>query len=175
MHDRGLLEAMATLPAEEFSGQVFRATRKGLDPLAPSSYGGRWSAPKGQAVLYTSFEWAGALKELSYHWAQQIPIPNKPILVHTLRVHTGRTLRLRRTTLETLGLGDAAFRGDDVSRMQEIGEAAGFLEFDGLIVPSVRYDCDNLIIFSANSGPGAGLFEVISSDEINDWGKLPDE
>lgn len=169
MHDRGLLESIASLPDEEFRGQVFRATREGLDPLAPSSHGGRWSAPKGQAVLYTSFDWIGALKELAHHWALQIPVPRKSIFVHTLRVHTCKTLRLRRTTLETLGLTQEGLQADDVSRMREIGEAVGFLDFDGLIVPSVRHQCDNLIIFSTNSGPHAAPFEVVSRDEVADW------
>jgi hypothetical protein len=33
------------------------------------------------------------------------------------------------------------------SRTQEIAAAAAFLGFDGLIVPSARWDCQNIVLF----------------------------
>ena len=35
----------------------------------------------------------------------------------------------------------------DYTRSQALGAAAHFLEFDGLIVPSARWPCCNLILF----------------------------
>ena len=38
-------------------------------------------------------------------------------------------------------------------RTQEIGDAAAFLGFDGIIAPSARWPCQNLVIFSDSFGP----------------------
>lgn len=40
-----LLECLAALAPVRYNGEVFRATRRGLDPVAPSDAGGRWMRP----------------------------------------------------------------------------------------------------------------------------------
>jgi hypothetical protein len=50
---------------------------------------------------------------------------------------------------------------------QQIGDAVQFLEFDGLIMPSARWACDNLILFPENMGDGA-LVTAASSESV-DW------
>jgi hypothetical protein len=42
VHDRKLLDRLAAFAPVNFDGEVFRATRRGLDPLAASVAGGRW-------------------------------------------------------------------------------------------------------------------------------------
>lgn len=166
MHDRNLLDALAALPTETYVGKVYRATRESLDPFATSTFGGRWSKPDGQAVLYTCLDWLGALKELAYHWNLQTPPLSKPIVVHTLRIQTERTLRLLRTNFPALGLQATELNQFEMRRTQEIGEAVAFLDFDGLIVPSARHPCDNLIVFQANSGSSYGLFALEKSEKL---------
>ncbi|MFZ2209662.1 MAG: hypothetical protein WAV22_13425 [Porticoccaceae bacterium] len=41
IHDPDLLDRLDALPKESFDGQVYRATRLRLDPLAGSYNGGR--------------------------------------------------------------------------------------------------------------------------------------
>jgi hypothetical protein len=60
VHDRDLLDRLSAYPKIQFDGTVFRATRIGLDPLAPSLAGGRWAPRDVTPVLYTSLE-RGAL------------------------------------------------------------------------------------------------------------------
>lgn len=103
-HDPKLLEFLDTLPRESFDGEVFRATRSGLDPLAGSYSGGRWMIADAAAILYTSLEREGALAEIVFHWSQLNPRPTKPVLVHRLRVVAHRTLRLLRTDIAALGV-----------------------------------------------------------------------
>ena len=91
IHDRELLERLEALPRETFAGEVFRATRQNLDPLASSYSGGRWMRRDAAAVLYTSMLREGALAEISFHWRQLIPRPTKPVALHTLRVVAHRT------------------------------------------------------------------------------------
>ena len=44
---------------------------------------------------------------------------------------------------------------EEYPRMQEIGEAAHFLDFDGLIVPSARWKCQNVVLFTDRVLPRA--------------------
>ncbi len=55
----------------------------------------------------------------------------------------------------------------DYSATQKIGAALNFLEFDGLISPSARWNCENLTIFADNHGFDSRL-EIISSEDV-DW------
>jgi hypothetical protein len=54
----------------------------------------------------------------------------------------------------------------DYTRTQEIGDAAAFLGFDGIIAPSARWLCNNLIIFSDRFSPDE--FTVLGSEPV-DW------
>jgi len=56
IHDPDLPDRRDTLPKEAFDGQVYRATRLRLDPLAGSYNGGRWMTRDAAVVLYTSLE-----------------------------------------------------------------------------------------------------------------------
>lgn len=166
IHDRGLLERLSVLPVEAYEGNAFRATRAGLDPLAFSCRGGRWARREGTAVLYTSLDRSGALAELCYHWTQITPYPTKPAILHDLRISTQRTLRIIRTKLSELGINHGWTTSTDYHQTQLVGEAVAFLECDGLIVPSARWDCDNLVLFNDNCADSS--IEIIDREEI-DW------
>ncbi|CAA7611940.1 RES family NAD+ phosphorylase [Magnetospirillum sp. UT-4] len=172
IHDRDLVDRLSELPTESFSGEVFRATGFSVDSTAPSINGGRW-APKpdgdpGIYVLYTSLERDGALAEVCSFLADFTPIPGKrPIKVSRLAVSTSRTLRLARTDLSRLGVDFECYGKRDYGRSQEIGAAISFLGLDGLIAPSARWSCDNLIIFTDNHSLTDQL-EVIDHEMV-EW------
>lgn len=149
-HDAALVEALSRKPVTVFSGDVFRATIPGYDPLAPSTRGGRWSTHGGPAVLYTSLEFDGAVAEIAFHWSQLTPIPRRPVTVHTLAVGTEKTLRLIRADLTALGVEDTSYETVNYQRTQEIGAAVAFLGCDGLIAPNARWPCENLMIYTDN-------------------------
>lgn len=155
IHDPSLLDRLSAFDPERFDGEVFRATRTSADPVAASISGSRWApAPDGNAghsVLYTSLERDGALAEVASFLAELTPIPGpRPISVTRLAVSTSHTLQLVRTDLATLGVDLARYGERDYGRTQEIGAALVFLGFDGLIAPSARWPCDNLMIFGDN-------------------------
>lgn len=168
IHDPGLLERLGGLPREKFEGDCFRATPLSLDPLAPSTRGGRWAPPDETAVLYTSLMREGALAEIAFHWGQLSPLPSKPATLHHLHVTTRKTLRLIRTDLEALGVAAADYAGINYSQTQAIGAAVAFLECDGLIVPSVRWECDHLVIFHDHHDVQQDELKVINTEEV-DW------
>ena len=167
IHDRDLLDRLDALPKQSFSGDVFRATRQNLDPLASSYSGGRWMRRDGAGVLYTSLVREGALAEIAFHFGQATPRPTKPVMVHLLRVVAQRTLKLVRADLATLGVPLSNFSGINLPRTQEIGAAVEFLGCDGLIAPCARWDCDNLMLFPDRMGAEATL-EVVKSETV-DW------
>ena len=167
IHDHVLIDRLSTLPTVAFDGEVYRATRRNLDPTTPSTAGGRWAPPDGPAVLYTSLERAGALAEITFHWGQFNPLPTKPALVHRLAVRSERTLRLIRTDLEGLGVETARYLDPNYVQTQRIGAAVAFIGCDGLLAPCARWPCENLILFTDNSALAATL-EVAETEEV-DW------
>jgi RES domain len=163
LHDPALLERLSGFETERFDGEDFRATRRSLDPLAASTSGGRWM-PQGFAPgLYTSLLREGALAEISYHWGRLTPRPGKPAFLHRLGVSTERRLRLLRADLEKLDIDVAQYHTINYRRTQEIGAAVNFLGCDGLIVPSARWSCDNLVLFTENH-PLTSRLELLWSE-----------
>ena len=185
IHDQDLVDRLSELVTERFKGEVFRATRIGADPTAPSISGGRWAPPPqgdaGVYVLYSSFERDGAIAELASFLADLTPIPGPRLIkVTRLGVSTARTLRLARANLARLGVASTRYGERDYGRTQEIGAALSFLGLDGLIAPSARWTCDNLVIFSDNHGLTERL-ESIDEEHV-EWrawaqthGLIPDQ
>ena len=167
IHDRNLLDRLGAFAPISFDGEVFRTTRLGLDPLAGSYAGGRWAPRDSAQVLYTSLEREGALAEIAFHLAQLSPPPSKPVMIHRLRTTTRATIRLLRADLEVLGVDGAGYESVNYAWTQAIGAAVAFLGCDGLIVPSARWSCENLVIFLDNHRLQQVL-ELEQSDEV-DW------
>ena len=88
--------------------------------------------------------------------------------VHVIEVETQRTLRFADlASLSPLGVDVARYETFDYSATQAIGAAAYFLEFDGLVVPSARFPCLNLVLFVERL-PAVGHLQIRATDSI-DW------
>lgn len=78
IHDPDILDYSSGITPQTFEGEVFRATRKNLDPRTPSLSGGRWFVKGETAALYTSLEREG----VDWHaWgtnAQKLPSASQP-------------------------------------------------------------------------------------------------
>jgi RES domain len=68
--------------------------------------------------------------------------------------------------LEKLGIDRGRFSELQYARSQEIGDAAQFLGFSGLIVPSARWGGLNLVLFTDQLSPDT---LSIQSKELIDW------
>ena len=172
IHDQDLVDRLGSMPFQRFEGEVFRVTHAKADATASSVNGGRWAPPPQDgvevSVLYTSFERDGALSEVVSYLAELTPVPGpRPLKVSRLAVSTGRTLRLARANLKSLDVDMAGYGRRDYRRTQMIGAALAFLEFDGLIAPSARWPCDNLMIFAANHKLDEKL-ELVEAEEV-EW------
>ncbi len=127
--------------------------------------GGRWMIPGRSAVLYTCLTKDGDLAEIRYHWSLLTPPPSKPVVVSELSVRTQRCVRIERNDFAELGIVEDQFEDRKYTRTQEIGAAAVFFGFDGLIVPSARSLADNLVLLSENHSPDLAL-EIVAKEEV---------
>ena len=151
VHDRNILDALETIDPERFTGEVWRVARRGREALRGSTANGRWSPSGGEfEVLYTSLERDGALAEIGYRLSLEPVWPSRiEHELHLIAVETERTLRF--ASLESLapfGVEIARYHTFEYQPTQAIAAAAYFLEFDSLVVPSARFRCPNLVIFT---------------------------
>jgi RES domain len=172
--DLQLLDAIDAFRRERLDAEVWRVVRDGRDPTLGSPSLGRWCNGTFD-VLYTSFERDGAIAGIHSLLSLQPVFPSKPDwFARQLRISSVGTLKLADlVTLERLGVDTNHYADRDYSRTQPIADAAFFLGFDGLIAPSARYRCLNLVLFTERLAPQQ--IEVMSHDERpiawDDWRK----
>ena len=153
--DLSLLDAVDAFQREAVDAEVWRVVRSGRDPTAGSPSRSRWCNGSFD-VLYTSFERDGAVAEVHALLSLQPVFPSKEAwFASRLKVLAAQTLRLADLpTLGRLGVDTARYGERDYRRSQEIADAAYFLGFDGLIAPSARWSCLNLVLFTDRLAPG---------------------
>jgi len=88
--------------------------------------------------------------------------------LHRIEVTTRKSLRLLRADLISLGADWNLYGEINHAQTQQIGAAVAFLECDGLIAPSARWDCNNLMIFNDHHRIAENTLRVINSEEV-DW------
>lgn len=167
--DVELLDALEALPHEPFGGDVWRIVREGRDPLLSYPSGVRWDPLGGFDVLYTALDPDGAHAEIFFHLNRAPVFPSRTVYyLYTIRIQTRRTLRLAdMSALAGLKVDTARYSALEYSQTQAIGDAAHFLGFDGLIVPSARWQGLNLILFMDRLDPDDEL--AVSPCEPVDW------
>lgn len=151
--DIELLDAIDKFDRVPFDGKVWRVVRATRDALQASRVGARWD-PALFDVLYTSLDRNGAMDEIYFHLSRQPIFPDVAFQLHRVRVRGNRFLNISEMDiLARLGVNLARFTSFDYARTQAIGDAAFFLGFDGLIVPSARSKATNLVIFADRIEP----------------------
>lgn len=149
VHDHYLLDALDKLEGHAFDGAVWRVVREGRAALDGSRGAGRWN-PSHMSVLYAAKHPDGAIAEIHYHLNRgQSVFPSK--MRHNLfelTITTERTLILASMAdLIALGVEEAKYSSMLYIRTREIAAAAAFMGFDGIMSPSARFNCDNLVLF----------------------------
>lgn len=174
--DNHLIDAIEAIDPVTYKGTVWRVVRETRSPLACARSGGRWDDGTFD-VLYTAAEKDGAIAEMYFHLARGQPVFPSQVRygVHELSVALARALKLiDLAALASLGLDTAKYgqlsydaRTEEYPRSQDIAEIAHFLDFDGLIVPSARWDCSNVILFCDRVPPDA--MEAVQDHGLIDW------
>jgi RES domain len=169
--DLAMLDAIDACPREPFSGETWRVVREDRDPLVGSKSLSRWCDGTFD-VLYTSLERDGAIAEVYAFWSMQPVFPSKiRFAVNRLNAATDQTLKLLDLKrLKGLGVDVKQYASRDYSRTAQISGAAWFLGFDGIIAPSARWNCLNLMVFTAHATPPVVSIAPAGSEMI-DWAK----
>ncbi len=164
--DLFLLDTLDQFERASFDGSVWRAVREGRDVLQASAIGARWD-PGSFDVLYTSLQREGALAELYFHLSRQPVFPSKiKFHLYRIKVHANKVLYLTRSLLEKLGIPSTIYPDLNYDRSQEIADVAYFLGFEGVVAPSARWNCSNLVLFWDRIGPADIESEY---HELVDW------
>jgi hypothetical protein len=93
--------------------------------------------------------------------------------IHVLAVRAERTLRLvDMRELANLGVDSSRYETFEYGATQAIAAAAYFLEFDGMLVPSARFACSNLVLFTDRDSY-TGHLQLVNSEDVDwpDWQK----
>ncbi len=165
--DLDLLDALDELPRVPVHDTVWRVVRSERHPLLCGPSLGRWDLGHFD-VLYTSFEADGAVAEMYFHLSRQPVFPQTvTFTINEIDVTTRHALRFADLrTLEPLGVGAEGYSGFLYARTREIGDAAAFLGFDGVIAPSARWNCLNLVVFCDSLTPNDLM---LKDSRVVDW------
>jgi RES domain-containing protein len=165
--DPDLLDALDAHKGVAFEGDVWRIVREGRDALLGYPSKARWDSG-GFDVIYTSLQREGALAEVYFHLSRQPVFPSQiKSILSRISVSTRRTLKLADLkAVEALGISTEDYAGLDYGRTQEIGDAANFLGFDGILAPSARWASQNLVLFTNRFDPDD---LIIAAQETVDW------
>ena len=174
--DLELLDALDAHEGISFQGEVWRIEREERNVLQGYPAAAGWD-PGTFDVIYTSLERDGALAEIYFHLSRQPVFPSRiKSVLHCISVSTERTLRFADlAAVEALGVNAESFAGLDYRRTQEIGDAAQFLGFDGIIAPSARWPCQNLVLFTDRFAPDN--LTVVAAEHVDwrEWRKIKGE
>jgi RES domain-containing protein len=153
---------------------LWRVSRHGRDPLQGGRSLSRWCNGEFD-VLYTSLERDGAVAEVHALLSLQPVFPSKiSFHVHKLTLVAESILHLADlTSLEKLGVETGRYTEREYGKTQDIADAAYFLGFDGLIVPSARWPCANAVLFTERIAPAALALQTTEEDAVNwaEWRK----
>lgn len=138
--------------------------------------GGRWD-DRTFDVLYTANERDGAIAEMYFHLSRGQPVILSRVRyrIFALSVSLSRLLTLPTLGhLAKLGFNAGTFgqlsyddRQHEYPRTQDIAETAHFLEYEGVLVPSARWNHTNIVVF-CDQLP-AGALEVGKDHGLIDW------
>jgi RES domain-containing protein len=176
VRDNELIDALEGRDPVSLRGSLWRVVREGYEPCQCASAGGRWD-DRTFDVLYTAAEMDGAIAEMHFHLSRGLPVlPSKVhYRIFELTADLSRLLNLAMlddlaemgVDVRTYGQLSHADLKREYPRTQDIAETAHFLEYEGIIVPSARWDCTNVIVF-CDQVP-AGAVEVTHDHGRVDW------
>lgn len=146
-YDPALLDALENLDAGDLDRRVYRHMFNDYTPERANTSGARWNPP-GTAAIYTSLEEDTAKAEGDHAIAVQPRRVFARRVMYEVDVEVPKVLNLTDpAVLTALNMSSADIEDDDFAACQQIGGAAAWLGFGGLLVPSARSAGTNLVIF----------------------------
>ena len=164
-HAPKLLEVLESLDSRAFDASVWRHMFAENHPSRANDLGARWNPP-GVPAIYCSLNRATARAEGDHLVSIQSLPPTADRSIYEIHVRLRRVLDISTdSALSDLGLTLEKISSNNFTVCQRIGDAAEWLEHDGIIVPSARHSGSNLVIFPRNQGADS-VFEVKKREVI---------
>jgi RES domain-containing protein len=167
--DLRLLDALDAQTRETFALPVWRVVRVGRDPLAGVPSRSRWCDGTFE-VIYASLSRDTALAEIYALLGMQPVFPTKvDFVAHKIRINCTKAARLDTfDRLAIFGIDKNSYADRNYTQTQAVADAAYFLGFDSLIVPSARHEGQNVVYFSNHISPSET--QIIGTDALPiDW------
>jgi RES domain-containing protein len=175
--DRKLLARVDALQPTTLSTEAFRHIAKDRHPLSGAGarlQGGRWNPPESFSTLYLALAPATVVAEF-YRMAERqgrAPADFLPRQMHRYDVTLAAALDLRSAEAQdSLDLTPDALQALDAKYCQEIGAAARYLGFEGIIAPSATGTGTVLAVFFEGLRAESNVVSV----EDEEWVALPPE
>ena len=155
-----LVEAIDAVGKTRWSGKTFRYTNARREPLSGEGarrFGGRYNPRELFPTVYLAQPVEACMRELeraaeNQHLSVE-RLLSVPQVLHTIGVSEIEVLDLTvPATQALLGLEEADLTGDHAP-CQEVGHAAWFLEFHGVLAPSAVGEGVTLALFEHNTPP----------------------
>lgn len=156
-----LVEAIDAISTTAWSGETFRYANARREPLSGEGArraGGRYNPKELFPVVYLAQPVQACLRELeramaNQHLTVERQLSSVPQMLHTVDLTEIEVLDLTHDeTQAALGLEDADFTGD-WGPCQEVGHAAWFLRFQGVLAPSAVGGGVTLALFEHSTPP----------------------
>lgn len=167
IYDEQLIDTLQSLDPVVWQGLVYRHMFANNDPLLENRRGARWNPPETPAI-YACLERETALAEAEHLIASQPYRPQARRTVYTMDIKLSSVLDITDpATLARVGLQSQSLADTDWSQCQRVGGATEWLGHDGLLIPSVRSEGTNLIIYP-NKHDLAKALKIISTEVISE-------
>lgn len=160
--DEDLVQRIDDLGTTPWSGTTYRHVTPSRDPLSGAGariFGGRWNPRDSFNTIYLAEPAAACAGELE-RLAQSQGLTVADLIaasrtLHTIAVEKLPVLDLREDAArQKVGLDLADIADDDLTACQSVGQAAHFLNFGGILVPSATGIGLVLAAFESRLRPG---------------------
>lgn len=165
VYEPELLDFLQGLPELPWEGIVYRHMLNDYPPDRANTRGARWNPPD-VAAIYASLNRDTALAEGEHRLSLEPFRPRVRRFIYRVRLRLTSVLDLSSPEdLARAGLSIPRLRADDFSACQAVGGAVAWLKHDGLIIPSVRSEGRNIVIYPSSRDLDFE-FEVLDAEEI---------